>query len=371
MADREWLDGKDHGFFRRQKKDGSYSWGFTYTEPGGKTKWPVFPTITQAKAAKRAIATDLDRDEYTPKTKLTFEEYARDWLATYTGRGSRTVKPLTVKDYARVLELHVFPAIGRKRLSAVTPMDLEKLAHSLGTEKKLSANTVRNALAPVRAIFRKAAKQRLISHDPTSALDLPSAPPSAKPKHLEADELARLHQVTPEEWRLWLRLLVYSGARIGEYMALTWADIDLTTGTLSIVRRRYRGALDTPKSVHGTRTIPLTPDLVLALKKHRLADKYSGDADPVFASRTGSPLQESNLRRQWFDAATERAGIPWASYHTLRHTCGTMLARAGRRPEEIQAWLGHHAASFSLDVYVGKPKPESLIGVDLLAGDMR
>lgn len=47
-------------------------------------------------------------------------------------------------------------------------------------------------------------------------------------------------------------------------------------------------------------------------------------------------------------------------------TCGTNLARAGRRPEEIAAWLGHHAASFSLDTYVGRPSATKVEGVDLL-----
>jgi len=48
-----------------------------------------------------------------------------------------------------------------------------------------------------------------------------------------------------------------------------------------------------------------------------------------------------------------------------------MLARKGLRPEEIQAWLGHHAASFTQDTYIGRPsQPPDVerLGLDLLDG---
>jgi integrase len=58
----------------------------------------------------------------------------------------------------------------------------------------------------------------------------------------------------------------------------------------------------------------------------------------------------------WLPAYTgrtsPRAGVAWASFHTLRHSCATMLFRAGKNPKQVQAWLGHHAASFTMDAYV-------------------
>jgi integrase len=71
----------------------------------------------------------------------------------------------------------------------------------------------------------------------------------------------------------------------------------------------------------------------------------------VFGSDNGTPLNDANLYRV-FKPAAERAGVPWASFHTLRHTCATMLFRSGKNPKQVQAWLGHHAASFTMDVYV-------------------
>ena len=44
--------------------------------------------------------------------------------------------------------------------------------------------------------------------------------------------------------------------------------------------------------------------------------------------------------------------MPWASFHTLRHTCATMLFRSGMNAKQVQMWLGHHSPAFTLAVYV-------------------
>ena len=68
----------------------------------------------------------------------------------------------------------------------------------------------------------------------------------------------------------------------------------------------------------------------------------------VFPSTNGTPLNSANL----YKPAARRAGVPWATFHTLRHTTATLLFRNGYNAKQVQAWLGHHAASFTLDVYV-------------------
>ena len=50
--------------------------------------------------------------------------------------------------------------------------------------------------------------------------------------------------------------------------------------------------------------------------------------------------------------AARRAGVPWAAFHTLRHTCATMLFRNGLNAKQVQMWLGHHSPAFTLAVYV-------------------
>ena len=50
--------------------------------------------------------------------------------------------------------------------------------------------------------------------------------------------------------------------------------------------------------------------------------------------------------------AAAATGVSWASWHTLRHTCGSLRVRHGANAKQVQAWLGHHSPAFTLAVYV-------------------
>jgi integrase len=87
----------------------------------------------------------------------------------------------------------------------------------------------------------------------------------------------------------------------------------------------------------------------------------------VFPSRDGTPLKVSNLGSRVLKPAAVRAGlgeweqresrkgkvaVSWVGFHTLRHTCGTLLFRAGYNAKQVQHWLGHHSPAFTLATYV-------------------
>jgi integrase len=59
-----------------------------------------------------------------------------------------------------------------------------------------------------------------------------------------------------------------------------------------------------------------------------------------------------NLRRRVLMPAMEEAGAPWAGFHALRHTCASMLFARGANAVQVQRWLGHHSAAFTLETYV-------------------
>jgi len=114
---------------------------------------------------------------------------------------------------------------------------------------------------------------------------------------------------------------------------------------------RYRGTYAAPKSKFGRRDVPLTQGMAQALWSRRAAVKASETA-LVFPSATGGPINAANLYNRTFKPAAKRAEVPWATFHTLRHTCATTLFRHGLNAKQVQGWLGHHAASFTLDTYV-------------------
>ena len=80
-------------------------------------------------------------------------------------------------------------------------------------------------------------------------------------------------------------------------------------------------------------------------------ENKDGDDAPVFAGQDGQLLERAAAHRA-VKAAAKQAGVPWAGLKTLRHTCATLLFRRGLNPKQVQAWLGHHSAGFTLATYV-------------------
>src|SRR5207237_8661852 len=63
-------------------------------------------------------------------------------------------------------------------------------------------------------------------------------------------------------------------------------------------------------------------------------------------------IDSSNVFRRVLKPAAKTAGVPWAGFHTFRHTCATLLFRRGLNAKQVQVWLGHHSPAFTLATYV-------------------
>jgi integrase len=156
---------------------------------------------------------------------------------------------------------------------------------------------------------------------------------------MEKEHNARDRWLTVEEERRllpaaapWLRELmvfaIYTGMRMGEILALTWAGVDLFRRTVTVFR-----------SKNGERrTIPVNTT-VLDLLKHKYATR-PGTADIVFHSENQTPLDGSNIRRA-LNLALDSAKIHDLHFHDLRHTFATRMVQAGIDLYKVQRLLGH------------------------------
>jgi len=241
------------------------------------------------------------------------------------------------------------------RLSEVEPRDVRKFIATMQA-RGMSPNTVRLAVAPVRALLATAVEDGIIRSNPCAGIRLATTRPGDEEgsvvRALTPAEYARLIDMTPPEWRLLVRVLGETGMRIGEVAGLTWAEVDLGTRKILVRRRAYKGNLAAPKSRYGRRSIPVTDDLARALWTARGASAHTLESDPVFTSRTGRRIDPSNLASRVFKPAARAAGVDWAWFHSLRHYCATQLFALGLNAKQVQVWLGHHSPAFTLSMYV-------------------
>jgi integrase len=338
------------GIFKR----GPGSYVVVYRDTTGKQRKKCARTLAEARTVKSTLTADVKRGEYMEESRIVFADYAATWIQTYGGRTSRGIRPVTLADYRRSLGLDAegkptgsgaVEFFGRTPLRAIRPQDVKRYASSVAS-RGVARNTVRLAVAPVRALLATAFEEGLIRSNPAAGLRLAhvarDAPESDRVKAMSEDELRRLLAEIPDRHRLLVEFLAQTGLRISEALALTKADIDFGRRRVMVRRRLYAGELAPPKTKHGRRDVPLSPTLAQRLWTllAREPDEtviFTGDRSKLYAV---------------VRAAGERAGVPWVGLHSLRHTCASILFRRGLNAKQVQAWLGHHSAAFTLSTYV-------------------
>ena len=139
---------------------------------------------------------------------------------------------------------------------------------------------------------------------------------------------------------MFVEFLAQSGLRIREAIALRWGDVDFGRGRVKVQRRLYRGVFAPPKTRYGRRQVRFSKRMARALAARRETLGHPGESEPLFASTPGTPLDASNIASDVFKpAAPDALGWGWATFHTLRHTCATMLFRHGLNAKQVQMWL--------------------------------
>jgi integrase len=183
-----------------------------------------------------------------------------------------------------------------------------------------------------------------------NAADLPRTTEGDKPIEeltlLEPEEVQRLIDAArPGMYRELDRALyataAFTGLRQGELRALRWAHVDFGQAVVHVLENVTRGRRSSPKGKRR-RSVPLAPTAATALLALRAVSPWTRPDDPVFAcASTGEPMARTRLMARYREALTAAGLARGFSFHDLRHTFGTTMARAGVPVATIQAWIGH------------------------------
>jgi integrase len=156
------------------------------------------------------------------------------------------------------------------------------------------------------------------------------------------------------------RIAAYTGLRLGELLALRWADVNLVDRRL-VVHRAFSDRIEGPTKGWQARFLPIADPAAEAFARLAERGEFLGPDDYVFCSRFGQALDGSALRRR-FKRAAAAAGLRVLRFHALRHGAGSMVARQAD-PRWVQAFLGHSKLTTTERYLHAKSRPQD---VDLL-----
>lgn len=300
---------------------------------------------TRQEAADRLRA--LKRTVVTLPGTTTVGDFVAYWLDAI----APTLKPRTAADYAQVCRLYIAPTIGKARLSKLRPQRLQALYADLQTHGT-------RAPAKTHAVLHRALHMAvvwgLLDENPADRVVKPSYRPTRRemwtPWELNAFlSGAKAHRLYP----LWVTALA-SGCRIGELLALTWADVDIDVGTLRVSKTLHRihgkWVLTAPKSQSGTRTIALPREGIDALQRQHGQRELWQETDVVFGNPAGGFLTASAVAHA-LKLLCRCLGIRAITTHDLRHMHASLLLGAGAPVAAVSARLGHADTSITLKTY--------------------
>jgi integrase len=207
--------------------------------------------------------------------------------------------------------------------------------------------TIRNALLPLRAIYRRACVRDGLAINPTTGLELPAVR-GRRDRIASPAEAAKLLAALPEEDRAIWATALYAGLRLGELRALRHEHVDIRGGLIRVEASwDPREGLIEPKSRAGKRSVPIPKVLNAHLARHSLAHGGSG----LFFGRTpDTPFQPTTINNRAV-RAWKAAGLQRITLHEARHTFASMMIAAGVNAKALSTYMGHAGVAITYDRY--------------------
>lgn len=268
-----------------------------------------------------------------------------DWLTSWLILIRPDVAPKTYRHDSQKVERWIRPHLGAVKFRDLTPLTIRSWLADLSTLHHASDSERQKAGAVLRKCLNSAVTHAQIPKSPMAGVKLPNPKRPEKRSLTPAELLGFFEAAGPHAYAY--RLWADAGLRPGEFFALQWSDIS-SLGVVTVERSldADNHRLKATKTRKGRRRIDLSPSTVAAL----LVARPAGGG--VFCPDTrGGMWWESNFLEERFRPVAQAAGVPWATPYTLRHTCATLLLRAGVPVKVVSERLGHEDITTTLRTY--------------------
>lgn len=360
------------------KSKGSYIGDIHWTDKNGKVNRKVFSSkdkntvIEKMEAFKRELKIS---DGQLDNGEITFEIFSESLMKTVF---KERLKPSALLRKRQSLEHQVYPYIGYIPINEVSVHDVQSMINAL-SETDLSYSTIKKAYEAVNSVMKVYRVRTQTALNPCEGVLLPKRKEKeiSDIKYFKEEEIklieneaTRKYSNGRDVYRLGysIILLMYTGMRVGEMLALTWDDIDFENKTITVNKNavaatedgeRKMNVQDSTKTKKSTRIIPMTSKAMEAL---RYIKNITGCNDYVISSKNNKLIHPENINRM-FHSILVNVGIMKpkverrvddVSYgvHTLRHTFASLLFKNNCEIKVISEILGHADTKITENIYI-------------------
>ena len=301
-------------------------------------------------------------------TADTVRTFGEQWIESKEGR----IRATTGSDYLSRLYTYIAPHIGHIKVIDLKPHHVQNWMALLRNQGK-SVRTINGARQVLLAICKHAMRQGLIHMNPVALVDPYSRSQNHPTQVREPWSLEEIFEVLDGCWNedkleCFLYLMLHTGMRPGEALAIRWEDVDLNksevniTGTLKehrIVGPDGKGTVqlirNEPKTRSSQRILPISPALLDVLERQEMRQSVfeGGKPEYLIATNKGTPTSLSNLRKSYAKFLV-RKNIRYIRLHDIRHTVAHIsLNNAKTSIEQTSQALGHTRIDTTKQIYAG------------------
>jgi integrase len=347
-----------------RKRGNSWQYRIKYIDPANGKPKEKSKSGFRTKKEAQIEAAEVEKKFYLRQHSViaNSETILKDWLNEWLEIYGAQYAERTLFNRFWYINNHIIPSLGNYKMNQLTRIEYQKFINKL-VEKGYAKKTIQTIHSIFCTAINKAVELEMVTHNKYQGISI-KVEEEEKINYLSRDEVEIFMDAakkSPYHHYIIASILLRTGMRKGEMLALKWEDIDFENKTISITKTRSDNGVKKPKTKSSNRTIGIDNTLIADLKQYQLwqkKNKMKHGADyhkSEFLVRcpNGKEIGEYGVNKT-IDSILKKAktNLPHISPHGLRHTHAIMLLESGADLKFVSERLGHSTVNMTADVYV-------------------